>query len=183
MLTTTYLNHPDASGISEIHNLFEATFTDSEGVDEGKRIGTLVTALLEKTPDQDRFIYVAKHKKALVGCAIFSRITFEMSPLETFILSPMAVKTAFHGKGIGQNVLNFAHDDLRARHIDILLTYGDIRFYQKVGYRPIDTQTIPSPLPLTFPEGWLGQSLTSKPLEPISGRALCVSALAKPEYW
>lgn len=40
-----------------------------------------------------------------------------------------------------------------------------------------------APLKLTYPEGWLGQSLVSEEIEQVAGNSYCVEALNKPEYW
>jgi putative acetyltransferase len=63
------------------------------------------------------------------------------------------------------------------------MTYGNPNFYSKVGFNPVKEETIKAPLHLTYPEGWLGQSLISNSLEPIAGHSSCVKALNKPEYW
>jgi len=36
---------------------------------------------------------------------------------------------------------------------------------------------------LTYPEGWLAQSLLSDEIQPILGNSHCVEALNKAEYW
>jgi putative acetyltransferase len=60
---------------------------------------------------------------------------------------------------------------------------GDPGFYSKVGFRPITEKLVKAPLKLMYPEGWLGQSLLSDEIEPITGNSHCVDALNKPEYW
>jgi predicted N-acetyltransferase YhbS len=52
-----------------------------------------------------------------------------------------------------------------------------------VGFQPLSQETIEPPLPLSQPEGWLGQSLTAEPLTPIPGRPTCVRAFNDPAYW
>jgi putative transposase len=72
---------------------------------------------------------------------------------------------------------------LKANGVDVAITYGDINFYAKVGFAPISEEVAKSPLPLQYPEGWLGQALTAPSLEPLKGQSHCVDALNDPAYW
>jgi putative acetyltransferase len=44
-------------------------------------------------------------------------------------------------------------------------------------------ELIKAPLKLTYPDGWLGQSLSGEEIEPIAGESFCVEALDKAVYW
>jgi predicted N-acetyltransferase YhbS len=63
------------------------------------------------------------------------------------------------------------------------MTYEDINFYSKVGFNPISEEIVKAPLKLTYPEGWLGQSLVSNTVGPMVDQPSCVTALNKPHYW
>ncbi|MCB1426971.1 MAG: hypothetical protein KDJ89_14950, partial [Notoacmeibacter sp.] len=76
-----------------IIDLFAATFTASEGREEGALIGELVRNLLETTPDDDIHVFTASENGALAGAAIFTRLTYPQDARTVFILSPMAVAT------------------------------------------------------------------------------------------
>jgi putative acetyltransferase len=167
----------------EITNLFKEVFTASEGAEEGALIGTLVDRMLATTDAADIFVFSALQLDGLAGAAIFTRMRFSQDERSVFILSPMAVATAQQGTGIGQKLLTFSLDTLRKNGVDVALTYGDINFYSKVGFRQISTSDAKPPLPLTYPEGWLGQSLTNRPLDPLKGSSVCVDALNDPALW
>ena len=109
-------------------------------------------------------------------------MTFE-SEVNAFLLSPVAIHTKYQRKGIGQKLINYGIHHLKENGIALVFTYGDPKFYSKVGFSPISEKLVKAPLKLTYPEGWLGQSLVSDKIEPVSGRSYCVSALNKPEYW
>ena len=47
----------------------------------------------------------------------------------------------------------------------------------------IAEKLVKAPLKLTYPEGWLGQSLVGDEIQPITGNSYCVEAINKPEYW
>ena len=64
-----------------------------------------------------------------------------------------------------------------------LFTYGDPNYYSKVGFKPITEKLIKAPLKLSYPEGWLAQSLVSDEIQPITGNSYCVEAFNKPRIW
>jgi putative acetyltransferase len=172
--------NPDQA--EEIKSLFTKVFSDSEGENEGILIGNLAYELLTETDKQDLYGFVATEDEKIIGCIIFSRLTFE-SGVCAFILSPVAVHTDHHGKGIGQKLINYGIKRLKAEGVELVMTYGDINFYSKVGFQPISEEVIRAPFKLTYPEGWIGQSLMSGIVAPIAGQSSCVKALDKPEYW
>jgi len=167
----------------QIIDLFSATFTASEGADEGDMIRSLVSNLLGSTLQKDIYVFTAIDEGELIGGAIFSRLTYADDPRSVFILSPMAISTNRQGEGIGQALLTHALRALRDDDIDVAITYGDPAFYGKVGFLPLDQDTAASPLPLSFPVGWIGQSLTDEPLHPLKGNCTCVTALNDPAIW
>ncbi|SDJ09143.1 GNAT family N-acetyltransferase [Lutimaribacter saemankumensis] len=176
--TTTYAHRN-----REITDLFRSTFTDSEGAEEGELIGALVARMLATVDAADIFVFCAIDAGTLAGAAVFTRMTYSEDERVVFILSPMAVATAYQGKGIGQELLAFGLTELRDNGVDVALTYGDINFYSRVGFRQIPEAVAPPPLPLTYPEGWLGQSLTNRQLAPLRGLSGCVAALNDPALW
>ena len=173
------LNISDAR---EIEQLFNITFSDSEGDEEGVLIGGLAYELITETESADQYGFVAVDEGKIVGAIIFSRLRFE-SKIEAFILAPVAVLTAYQGKGTGQKLIRFGIDRMRRSGVELLVTYGDPRFYSKLGFEPITEEIIQAPLTLSMPEGWLAQNLTGDSLAPIPGRTQCVKALNKPVYW
>lgn len=165
-----------------IQQLFTNVFSDSEGQSEGALIGNLVLDLMESTPPPDIYGFVATEQKQKIGCVFFTRLSFE-PPVEAFILSPAAVQTQYQGKGVGQKLINFGLDRLREKGVKLVFTYGDPRFYTKVGFQHITEDVVKAPLQLTHPEGWLGQSLVDCEIEPIPGNSICVRPLNNPQYW
>jgi predicted N-acetyltransferase YhbS len=167
----------------EMADLFEASFRASEGEQEGRLIGRLALDLMLHTPVEERVICVAEDAGTLIGAIVFSRLRYPQDPRRVFVLAPVAVAPERQGQGIGQQLLRFGLDALRAAGVDVALTYGDPRFYAKLGFAPLREVDAQAPFPLQMPQGWLGQSLTAQPLMPLQGPSQCVAALNDPVFW
>ena len=167
----------------EIVALFEAVFGASEGADEGRMIGGLARHLLRTTAAEDLVICSCRDGGALVGCILFTRLTFAEDPRTVFLLAPVAVATDRQREGIGQALLRYGLETMRARGADVAVTYGDPAYYGKVGFAPVGTDIVAPPQPLSMPHGWQAQSLTGAPLEPLKGPSRCVEAFDAPAYW
>jgi len=171
-----------ANDCSAIEGLFVATFSESEGEEEGLLIGNLAREMMVDTDHRDLYGFVAVDAEQLVAAIFFSRLTFEHN-MEAFILAPVAVHPDYQGKGIGQALIRHGLRELTRQGIEFVATYGDPAFYAKVGFQAVSQNAIQAPHELSQPEGWLGQSLTDKSLAAIRGRCDCVQALDNPAYW
>ena len=167
----------------EITDLFTKTFTDSEGKTEGDLIGNLAHDLMTKANKNTLRVFIAQEKDVIVGCIFFSEMTFQKSSQKVYLLAPVATLTQYQGKGIGQKLINYSHNELKKNGVQLVITYGDINFYSRVGYKHINEETVKAPLKLSYPEGWLAKSLLDDKIEPIKGNSFCVQELNKPEYW
>ena len=162
--------------------LFSDVFAESEGEAEGVRIGGLVHALLEDTDPAEVTGFVAVDAGQPVGAVIFSRLNFEQ-PIDAWLLAPVAVHCDRQRQGIGQALIRFGLREMRDRGASVAITYGDPKYYGKVGFHPISPEVIRAPFELTQPEGWLGQSLCGDAIRTLSGSCTCVAALMDPVYW
>lgn len=167
----------------DIIDLFTATFTASEGAEEGALIGDLARNLLGGSADKDHFVFTAEEKGAIVGAIVFSRLTYERDPRVVFVMAPVAVATGHQGKGIGRRLIDYGLATLRDAGVDIAVTYGDPSYYSRVGFAPISEAFAAAPFKLQHPEGWLGQSLTDSEMTPLQGPSRCVDALNDPAFW
>ncbi len=170
------------SNTTEIQQLFTRVFSDSEGLEEGERIGTLVQDMINDTAPEDIFGYIASEQERVIGCIFCTRLFFD-SPIEAFILAPVAISTNQQGKGVGQALINYGIGELKDKGIKLLLTYGDPNYYSQVGFQQITEAVIKAPQPLSQPEGWLCQTLDGSEITPIPGNSACVKALDNPVYW
>ena len=163
--------------------LFQEVFSASEGAEEGAAIGAFVARLLNETPAQDLRVFTALDGGRPVGCICFSRLDYPEDPRRVMLLSPVAVATAAQGRGVGQALIRHGLEALRAEGVDVAITYGDPAFYGKVGFHPITEAEARPPMPLSQPQGWIGQALTGAELTPLRGPSHCVTALNDPGLW
>ncbi|MCT4615886.1 MAG: GNAT family N-acetyltransferase [Marinifilaceae bacterium] len=163
--------------------LFRNSFAESEGESAGITIEKLVQELISTTPKDEIYKFAALHNNKIVGAVIFTKIRFEESDINTFILSPAAVDTEFQRQGIGQALINYAFEFLKKHNIKLILSYGDIKFYSKLGFKQIGEDTIKAPLKLSFPHGWIAKPLSLNKIPKINSKSYCVSALNNQIYW
>ncbi len=167
----------------EVVELFYDTFKASENESEAEIVSGLVKNFLQDYPREDLKGYVAMEDGEIMGSVFFSQLYFPNSNYKVFILSPMAVKTEYQGKGIGQALIRYAHAELVKADINLTMTYGDVNFYSKAGYQQISESQISPPMPLTYPEGWLANSLDGMtPLE-MPGVPYCIAELQDENLW
>lgn len=174
LYTTTQTN--------EIKTLFTKTFSDSEGEKEGELIGQLVEDLIGTTKAEDLYVFVATENEKIIGSILFTRLTFE-ADISVFLLAPVAVHTDYQGKGFGQELINFGLQAMKKEGVELAFTYGDPNYYSKVAFQPVTEAQFKAPLTLSYPHGWLAQSLNGQELVGIDGDSSCVPAFNKPELW
>ncbi|WP_136443982.1 GNAT family N-acetyltransferase [Pacificoceanicola onchidii] len=177
-ITTDYKDKTGA-----ILALFSDTFTASEGAEAGAVIGQLVQDMLAALPPEDMSVFSAVEDGAVLGCVLFTRMTYPEDGRTVFILSPAAVATGHQGRGLGQRLITGALEVLRQAGVEIVLTYGDIAFYGRVGFAPITEAQARPPQPLSYPEGWLGRALPDGAFAPLAGPSRCVPPLEDPAHW
>jgi putative acetyltransferase len=172
----------NSSQSKEVIDLFTSVFSVSEGEKEGQLIGNLVSKLIATTDPQDLIGFVAISGDDIVGSIFFSRLVLS-GEQTAFILSPVAIATNKQRKGTGQQLINFGISHLKSQGVNLVFTYGDPNFYSRVGFKPVSESIIKAPLKLSYPEGWLAQSLDGSPIKAIKGAVHCVEALNDQKYW
>lgn len=162
-------------------HLFKDVFGKSEGEKEGGIIANLVTNLLLTEP-KDLSAFIVKEAEIVVGCIIFSKITLA-ADVKVMILSPLAIATDYQNKGLGQRLVEYGIEEIIKQNVSFVITYGDPKFYSRVGFEPVSEKVIKPPYKLSYPHGWLALSLDDKGVFPINAAVQCVPALMNPMYW
>lgn len=163
--------------------LFATTFADSDGADEGARIGGLVRDLLADTPAADIRVFRTEEGGQVIGAVVFTRLRYSDDQRRVVLLSPLAVAPARQRRGVGRSLLLHALEALRSEGLEVALTYGDPGYYSRVGFMPITEEQARAPLPLSMPHGWLGRPLGPGPMPLILGASTCVPALDRADIW
>ena len=166
----------------KVIKLFTDVFSDSEGQEEGQVIGQLVRELIATTDSNDLLGYVSISDGRIAACIFFSRLILPSGKI-AFILSPVAVASLQQGKGLGQQLIKFGIQELRSHGVELVFTYGDPDFYSKIGFVKISEDVVKAPQKLTYPNGWLAQTLKNEAIATEVGLSKCVGALNKQEYW
>ena len=172
----------NSKNTGEVIRLFTSVFSASEGEQEGRNIGHLVSNLLSKTEPRDLIGFVAIDKGCIVGCIFFSRFTVPGNKI-AFLLSPVAIATEVQGIGVGQRLISYGLGYLRSQRVNLAFTYGDPAFYSKTGFHQISESFVAAPFPLSQPAGWLAQSLDGSPLQAIDGATQSVEAFNDTDLW
>lgn len=167
---------------NDLVELFTKTFGDSEGPEEGKLIGGLVDTLIETTPKQDIFVFVAKDNDTIIASILLTRLTFGQES-QSFMLAPVAVHTDYQGKGIGQALIKHGLETLGSQGVKIAFTYGDPNFYTRAGFKQVTEEQFKAPLKLSYPHGWMAQSLLDSQIESLAGASTCVEGFNDPALW
>ena len=166
----------------ELIRLFTKTFGDSEGIEEGKVIGCLVSTLVKTTLEQDIVIYVARDEQKIVASIVFTRLAFEEEQA-SFLMAPVAVDSDYQGQGIGQAIIRHGLEAMCSQGVKLAFTYGDPNFYTRVGFSPTSEEQFKAPLKLSFPHGWMVQTLSSDTIQGLESRPTCVEGFNNPALW
>lgn len=163
--------------------LFARSFAVAEEPEAGALIRGLVQDLLSQVPAPELRVFMAEDAGTIIGAAIFTPLTFAEDPRRVVLLSPVAVAPERQRQGVGRAMLHHALADLRTDAVDAAITYGDPAYYGRVGFRPIAEAQARAPLPLSQPQGWLGQSLTGPDMPVLRGASRCVAPLDRADIW
>ena len=166
----------------EVTDLFTSVFTSSEGEEEGKLIGKLVSELTSNIDINEIFCFGAYIQKLLVGSIFLTRLRFEESH-SVYMLAPVAVRTGYQGKGIGQSLIKYGLEEMKNLSVEVVVTYGDPSYYSKAGFQPLSESVIQAPLALSMPVGWQGCSLAGDAIPIINECPTCVKEFNDPIYW
>jgi predicted N-acetyltransferase YhbS len=172
----------EKSNQKEVTELFTSVFTSSESEKEGMLIGRLSSELASSIDNDDIICFGVYENELLIGSIFFTRLKFN-SPIQVYMLAPVAVSTENQGKGIGQALISYGLNELKKRSVNVAVTYGDPNYYSKVGFQELSENLIQAPLKLSMPFGWLGQSLSGEPIPTINERPVCVKEFNDPVYW
>lgn len=162
--------------------LFTSTFGSSEGEDEGALVGGLVTKLSANINDCEIFCFGSFENQQIIGAIFFTKLQFKDGAF-IYMLAPVAVSTEHQKSGVGKALINFGLTTLASLGTAVVVTYGDLGYYGKFGFKPLSENMLKAPMPLSMPHGWLGLPMTENPIQARADQSTCVEAFHNPAYW
>lgn len=152
--------------------------------EENKVIVKLVDDLFLETFRPPIKALVAEIDNQVIGYVAYSPICLEAGASMTgYILAPLAVSPEHQHGGVGSSLIKRGIEILSKEGADVLLAYGDPKYYERFGFEKESARSFVPPYPLEYPFGWLGMMLkgADAPKSPIKFE--CVQSLHKSELW
>ncbi len=163
-----------------IHEIYMHAFAK----DEAKNVATLACNLLVEASFPKTYSIIAEVDNNLIGHVAFSPLRFDSSnELRGYILAPLAVKPGFQKKSIGSNLVKFGIEQLTEQGIDVILVYGDPKYYGRFGFDAKCAIKYLPPFKLQYPFGWLAITLSNKGCIEHKVKVSCVNSLHIPVLW
>ena len=151
---------------------------------ENQVIAGLGEDLLVAATQPETLTLVADHGGCVAGFVAFSPLSFEPdTPLSAYLLAPLCVDPLHQGSHIGTRLVRFGLEQLRHAGVDVVLVYGDPRYYGRFGFEAETASVFIPPYALEFPFGWLAVMLGARNAPGKAVTVNCVAALRKPELW
>lgn len=174
------LRAAETSDRESIHAVHTAAFAG----DEADLVAKLACKLLDQRSTPETLHLVAEAGHDLVAHVAFSPVWFsEEGGLTGYLLAPLAVSPDHQKKGLGTRLVEAGIERLRDRGVDLLLVYGDPKYYGRFGFTPEVAAAFLPPYELEHPFGWLGRRLTDKASMERPVRFTCVAPLCDPRLW
>ncbi len=127
--TTYRLERPGEEG--EIRDVVEAAFGSEEGVEQ----------IVDDLRHSDAWVglsFVAEYEGRLVGHVSFTRSLLDAPNrlVEVLVLSPLSVRPARQGRGIGSALVRYALRELEERSEPLVFLEGSPAYYARFGFVP-----------------------------------------------
>ncbi len=150
---------------------------------EGESVSQLAIDLLEDKTALPILSLVAEQDSEIIGNIIFSSVCIEgVEGASAYILAPLAVTRSAQRSGIGAQLINRGLESLRERGAEIVLVYGDPKYYMRTGFKA--GHNLKPPHELKYPEeAWMAQELVEGILAKTQGVVQCAESLNSPELW
>ena len=152
--------------------------------EENKAIVKLVADLFSEASRPPIRHLVAEIDNQAIGYVAYSPICLEAgASMIGYILAPLAVSPEHQHGGVGSSLVKRGIEILSKEGVDVLLVYGDPKYYERFGFEKESARSFVPPYSLEYPFGWLGMMLkgVEAPKSPIKFE--CVKSLNKPELW
>lgn len=165
-----------------IQLFFNNVFTKSESKKEGKIVGDLSFKLAQIIDQKDIIAIESKIDDKIIAFIFLTKLNYNQN-YSVYLLAPVAVDPNFQNKGLGKKIIKYAIKHLKTKKIDLLMTYGDPRYYSKIGFKKTTVSIVPAPFKLSQPIGWLMNKISSKKLPKLAKKPECVLPFRNKKLW
>ena len=166
----------------EISNFFYDVFFQSEGKQEGLTLQELTLQLTDQIQDPSILGIKSHSNSEILGSLFLTQLQFQ-GGIQAYLLAPVGVHPNHQGKKIGTQLIEHAIQYLKSQNTPFLMTYGDPKYYSRFGFQWVNTQRVPSPHPLSQPDGWLYKGILAKSMMELQGPVLCVEPFNQKDLW
>jgi len=113
---------------------------------------------------------VALDENKIVGHIFLTKIKIknQQRTFDSLALAPVSVLPSFQNKGIGSQLINYAHEEAKALGFKSIILVGHKDYYLKFGYQQLNQYDINLPFDLP-PENCFGIELVENALKEIEG--------------
>ncbi len=168
-----------SSDKDRIHCIYGSAFS----TEERELVANLAVNLLLEETKPKTLSFVAETEYRITGHIAFSPITLNDNNYKGYILAPLAVVPTHQKQGIGSQLVQHGIQQLSQVGIDILLVYGDPKYYSRFGFSEETAKNYIPPYKLQYPFGWQGLMLSDRPPAKSPVQITCVPALHDPALW
>lgn len=150
-------NTQERAVVRSIHQAAFGGADESDLVDRLRSEGAVLLSL------------VAEVEQQIVGHALFSRMSIETEngSVSAAALAPVAVLPDHQRRGIGEKLIRYGLDSLRAQGERIVIVLGHPQYYPRFGFSSEKARALESPFP---PEAFMAMELSAGALDGIRGK-------------
>jgi putative acetyltransferase len=171
----------EADDLDAIRGVHHSAFPE----DERDSVIRLALELARTASETRTLSLLAERDDRVVGHVVFSPVRIEKSGgLEGYILSPLGVSSEAQGGGVGSALVRAGLKRLKSDGIDVVLVYGDPKYYGRFGFEAGLGERFVAPHPLQHPFGWQALRLATDVTLPARPAPIhCVDPLNDPAMW
>ena len=156
-----------------IESLYPEAFPDED-------LLPLVRDLLQDTTVTTSIVGVIDSR--IVGHVIFTKCGVAGKQTNVALLGPLVVVPAWHGKGIGSEIVRAGLRHLEDRDVCVVCVLGDPAFYSRLGFLPESSIRPPYRLPAEWDGAWQSQKIGDM-TQPCSGTLSVPQQWRRPALW
>lgn len=165
---------------ADVRRIHASAFPESDSA----RVSTLAAELLFDQTLPQTISLIAETEGAAVGHAAFSPVRLAGNPnVRAYILAPLGVKPDHQKRGIGSKLVEYGLRRLSIMKVNVVLVYGDPRYYSSFGFNADAARQYTPPYPLQYPFGWQALTLDDCHIKKSPAAITCVAALSDPKLW